>query len=105
MEAWGSVALRVRSKKLSKTLMTVTICFKFGSRASNEVRSPLSTKVKNGGGLSWVDLVYNCSLAGYGPRGTTACCGQPMEQGRSVRSPWTRHLTTCKRLNDGELWH
>ena len=27
-----------------------------------------SRKVKIGGGLPWVDLVYNCSLAGYGRR-------------------------------------
>ena len=37
---WRLVAVRVRSHLLSKTLLTVTICFKFGgSRGSNEVRS------------------------------------------------------------------
>ena len=47
-----------------------------------------------------VDLVYNCSPVGHGRRGTTACCGQPMEQGRSVRSPWTdgnRVITSVRR--------
>ena len=36
--------------------------------------TPFSRKVKNGGGLSWVDLAYNCSLAGYGRRSTAARC-------------------------------
>ena len=41
MEAWALVATRVRSYKLSKTQMTVPICFKFGGSRGTQ-RSPAS---------------------------------------------------------------
>ena len=62
LEAWEHVATRVRSYKLSKTQMTVTICFKFGG--SDEVRSPLifehcASPTVDGRGPPWFGLEYN----------------------------------------------
>ena len=62
------MATRVRSCKLSKTIMTATICFKFGgSRGSSEVWSPLffeqcASPTADGRGLSWLGYQHH---AGY----------------------------------------
>ena len=52
----------------------------------------LSGEDRNGGSLSWVDLVYNWSHADCGRRGATAYRGQPLEQGPLERFHWTRLL-------------
>ena len=88
--AGGLVALRVESyscprqnrprPSVSNEVRVVIAETAFGLPWHLSV-TPFSRKVKGGGALLWVDLVYNCSLAGYGRRGTTACCGRPLEQG------------------------
>ena len=87
VEAWVLVATRVRSCKLSKTIMTATICFKFGgSRGSSEVRYPLffeqcASPTADGRGLSWLGYQHH---AGYRRRGTIAVCSQVLERRSSL---------------------
>ena len=79
VEAWVLVATRVRSYKLSKTIMTATTCFKFGgSRGSSEVWSPLFFEycASPTADFSLLDLEHH---AGYRRRGTIAGCCQVLE--------------------------
>ena len=79
MWAWGFVAVRVAEVR------AVLAGTAFGLPWHLSV-SLFFGEVRNGGSLSWVDLENNWSHVGHGRLGTTACCGQPMEQGRFVRS-------------------
>ena len=86
MEAWGHVATRVRSYKLSKTYMTAVMCFKCGgSRGSNEVRSPLllehrASPTVDVRSLSWFGLEFHQLHAG----GTMKGCCRMLEQRSSL---------------------
>ena len=82
MEAWDLVASRVgsygcprhnRLRPFVSNEVTLALFVTVFDPPWHLNVTLLFRKVKSGGGLSWVDLAYNCSLAGYGRRSTAAC--------------------------------